>query len=60
MSKTQDRKLLEDLHSAITKYFSAENAFRRDANGKTWAAKVEADNRLTIITAKVSTYLKQG
>lgn len=60
MSKTQDRKLLEDLHSAITKYFSAENAFRGDANGMTWAAKVEADNRLTIITAKVSAYLKQG
>ena len=59
MAKSKDRKLLEELHSAITKYFSAENAFRRDANDKTWATKVEADNRLTIITARVSTYLKQ-
>lgn len=58
MGKSEDRKLLQDLHAAITKYFSAENAWRRDANGKTWAAKVEADNRLTIITARVSAYLK--
>ena len=55
----KDKELLKELFSAVTKYFAAENEFRRNPDGKTWAAKVEADNRLTIITSKVSTYLKK-
>ena len=54
----KDKELLKELYSAVTKYFNAENAFRRDANDKTWKKRVEADRKLTITVAEVTEYLK--
>lgn len=56
----KDKELLRKLHSAVVEYFNAENAFRRDANDKTWNKRVEADRKLTITVAKVTEYLKEN
>ena len=58
MKKTMDRILLEKLHKAAAEYFAAENAFRRNANDKTWDAKREADRIITITMSKVKGYLE--
>lgn len=55
----KDKELLKELYSAVTKYFNAENEFRRNANEKTWEAKKEADRIITVTTAEVTKYLKQ-
>lgn len=55
----KDKELLRKLYSAVVKYFNAENAFRRDANDKTWNKRVEADRVLTVTVAEVTEYLKQ-
>ena len=54
----KDKKLLKELHKAVVGYFNAENAFRRDANDKTWNKRVEADRKLTITVAEVTEYLR--
>lgn len=59
MKKTMDRILLEKLHKAVAEYFEAENAFRRNACGETWDAKVEADRIITITMSEVKGYLKK-
>lgn len=55
----KDKELLKELYSAVTKYFNAENGFRRTANEKTWEAKKEADRVLTVTVAKIREYLKR-
>lgn len=55
----KDKELLRKLHSAVVAYFDAENAFRRDANDKTWNKRVDADRRLTTTVAEVTEYLKR-
>jgi hypothetical protein len=55
----KDKELLRELHSAVVEYFNAENAFRRDANDKTWNKRVEADRKLTITVAEIREYLKR-
>lgn len=54
----KDKELLWKLHSAVVRYFNAENAFRRGANDKTWKKRVEADRKLTITVVEVSKYLR--
>ena len=60
MNKSKDRKLLEDLHLAVTNYFNAENNFRRNASEKTWDAKKEADTKMIKIMSRVGIHLKQN
>lgn len=59
MEQTKDRALLERLHKAASEYFKAENEFRRNACGKTWDAKVEADRIITITMSEVGRYLHE-
>ncbi len=49
--------MLKRLHKAASEYFKAENEFRRNACGKTWDAKVEADRTITITMSEVGRYL---